>query len=96
MFEEPIHPDTTQSSKMSKNSEDFLLLEEGELDYEELDDAESPSTTCSGSTDTKRPSTTCSGSTDSKRSSTAGSGDDSRVQDSAKPIQRKGCIVSSL
>ncbi|GIX74725.1 hypothetical protein CEXT_300871 [Caerostris extrusa] len=89
MFEEPIHPDTTQSAKMSRNTEDFLLLEEGELDYEELDDTESPSTTGRGSTDSKRPSTTCSASTDSKRPSTAGSGDDSRVQDSAKPIQRK-------
>ncbi|GIY23490.1 hypothetical protein CEXT_613171 [Caerostris extrusa] len=52
MFEQPIHPDTSQSTNMSKHTEDFHLLEEGELDYEEL---ESPSTTCSGSTDTKRP-----------------------------------------
>ncbi|GIX75533.1 hypothetical protein CDAR_298741 [Caerostris darwini] len=72
MFEESIHPDTTQSAKMSKN----VLLDEEELDYEELDDTESSSTTGSVSTDSKRPST-------------GGSGDDSRAQDSAKPIQRK-------
>ncbi|GIY72651.1 hypothetical protein CEXT_246161 [Caerostris extrusa] len=97
MFDEPNHPDTTN---MSKHTEDFLLLEEGELDYEELDDTSTtgsgssdnvkrPSTSGSGSSDNvKRPSTFGSGSSDNvKRPSTFGSG--SRVKDSAKPIRRK-------
>ncbi|GIY41544.1 hypothetical protein CEXT_649621 [Caerostris extrusa] len=83
MFDEPNHPDTTN---MSRHTEDFLLLEEGELDYEELDDT---STFGSGSSDNvKRPSTFGSGSSDNvKRPSTFGSG--SRVKDCAKPIRRK-------
>ncbi|GIY68416.1 hypothetical protein CDAR_252031 [Caerostris darwini] len=69
----PILPDTIQSAEMSRNTEDFLLLKD-ELDYEELDDNDSPST-CSVSTDRKQPSTD--------------SGDDSRAKDSVEPIQRK-------
>ncbi|GIY97212.1 hypothetical protein CEXT_149471 [Caerostris extrusa] len=79
MFDEPIHPDTSQLPTCQNTRKISSCWKRGELDYEELDDIALDDMQWFN-----------------RHQTTLDCCDDSRVQDSAKPIHGKGCIVSPL